>query len=85
MFGIPLCWVILMIGAGSKQSIIISPLLSFEVTQAGFGMYVKYMMAGFLAVFAISMLVQFVSYLLDAVADVRGDPGGRDHDSHATA
>ncbi|MFN0264711.1 TRAP transporter small permease subunit [Tepidamorphus sp. 3E244] len=85
IFGIPLCWVILMIGAGSKQSIIISPLLSFEVTQAGFGMYVKYMMAGFLAVFAISMLIQFVSYLLDAVADIRGEPGGRDHESHATA
>ena len=85
MFGIPLCWVILLIGAGSKQSVIVSPLLSFEVTQAGFGMYVKYLMAGFLAVFALSMLVQFVSYLLDAVADVRGDPGGRDHDSHATA
>ena len=85
LFGIPLCWVILVIGAGTKQSIIVSPLLSFEVTQAGFGMYVKYLMAGFLAVFAISMLVQFISYLLDAVADVRGDPGGRDHDSHATA
>ena len=85
LFGIPLCWVILVIGAGTKQSIIVSPLLSFEVTQAGFGMYVKYLMAGFLAVFAISMLVQFISYLLDAVADVRGDPGGREHESHATA
>ncbi|MCC0015533.1 MAG: TRAP transporter small permease subunit [Rhodobiaceae bacterium] len=85
LFGIPLCWVILVIGAGTKQSIIVSPLLSFEVTQAGFGMYVKYLMAGFLAVFAISMLVQFISYLLDAVADVRGDPGGREHESHANA
>lgn len=82
LFGIPLCWVILIIGAGSKQSIIISPLLSFEVTQAGFGMYVKYLMAAFLAVFAISMLTQFVSSLLDSIADIRGEPGGRDHNAH---
>lgn len=73
---------ILIIGAGSKQSIIISPLLSFEVTQAGFGMYVKYLMAAFLAVFAISMLTQFVSSLLDSIADIRGEPGGRDHNAH---
>ncbi len=79
VFGIPLCWVILIIGAGSKQSIIVSPMISYEVTQAGFGLYVKYMMAGFLAVFAISMLIQFLSYLLTAVADMRGDPGGRQH------
>lgn len=84
-FGIPLCWMILAIGAGSKQSVIISPLISYEVTQAGFGLYVKYLMAGFLAVFALSMLIQFISYLLDAVADLRGEPGGRDHESHVTA
>ena len=52
---------------------------------AGFGMYIKYLMAGFLAVFAISMLVQFTSYLLDAVADWRGQPGGHAHDAtHAS-
>ena len=62
-----------------------SPILSWETTQTGFSMYVKYMMAGFLAVFAISMMIQFISYMLDAVADVRGEPGGRDHTSHANA
>jgi len=41
------------------------------------------MMAGFLGVFGISMLIQFVSYLLDAVADFREEPGGRDHAVHA--
>ena len=83
VFGIPLCWIVLIIGAGSKQAIIVSPMISYEVTQAGFGLYVKYMMAGFLAVFAISMLIQFVSYLLNSVADMRGDPGGREHTASA--
>ncbi len=73
--GITLCWTILIIGMGQKSSIINSPLLNFEVTQSGFGMYVKYMMAGFLGVFAISMMIQFVSYFMTAIADYRGDPG----------
>jgi len=73
--GLTLCWTILIIGMGSKSAIINSPVFNFEVTQAGFGMYVKYMMAGFLGVFAISMMIQFIAYLLDAVADYREDPG----------
>ncbi|SHM46296.1 TRAP transporter small permease subunit [Roseibium suaedae] len=81
--GVALCWVVLIIGMGSKQSIINSPILSYETTQAGFGLYVKYLMAGYLGVFAVTMMVQFVSYFMDAVADIRGEPGGRDHDSHA--
>ncbi len=73
--GIVLCWTILIVGMGTKSSIINSPLLNFETTQAGFGLYVKYLMAGFLGVFAISMMIQFVSYLMASVADARGDPG----------
>ena len=42
-------------------------------------MYVKYLMAGFLGVFAVSMMVQFCAYLLESVADYRGDPGSRLH------
>ena len=60
-----------------KASVINSPLLNFEVSQSGFGMYVKYLMAGFLAVFAVTMMVQFAGYLLDAVADQRNEPGKR--------
>lgn len=75
--GMSLCWVILIVGMGTKSSVINSPIFNFEVTQAGFGLYVKYMMAGFLGVFAISMMIQFVSYLMDAVADYRGMPGKR--------
>jgi TRAP-type mannitol/chloroaromatic compound transport system permease small subunit len=74
LLGLTLCWTILIVGMGGKSSVINSPVFNFEVTQSGFGMYVKYMMAGFLAVFAISMMIQFVAYLLDAVADYRDDP-----------
>jgi len=70
MLGIPICWVILMHGMGGKGNSINSPLLSFEVSQSGYGMYVNYLMAGFLVVFAVSMLIQFVSYLLFNIAEL---------------
>jgi len=70
MLGIPLCWVILMHGMGGKGNSINSPLLSFEVSQSGYGMYVKYLMVGFLVVFAVSMLIQFVSYLFFNIAEL---------------
>lgn len=77
LMGMSLCWAILIVGMSSPTAIINSPLMNFEVSQSGFGMYTKYWMAGFLAVFAISMQIQFVSYLLESCADWRGDPGGR--------
>lgn len=64
LLGMPICWVILMQGMGGRGNSINSPLLSFEVSQSGFGMYVKYIMAAFLIVFAVTMLIQFVSFLL---------------------
>ena len=75
LFGMALCWTILIIGFKGKASIIYGPINNFEVSQSGFGMYTKYLMAGYLAIFAISMLIQFVSQLFDARADVRNDPG----------
>ncbi|MEZ5824172.1 MAG: TRAP transporter small permease subunit [Geminicoccaceae bacterium] len=78
LLGVIFCWVILFVGMGNKSAIIISPLVNFEVSQSGFGMYVKYLMAGFLAMFAITMMIQFVSYLFEAVADWRGEPGARE-------
>jgi TRAP-type mannitol/chloroaromatic compound transport system permease small subunit len=78
LLGMTLCAVILVLGMGSKSSIIISPILALEITQAGFGMYVKYMMAGFLGVFAVSMMIQFAAYLLESIADYRDEPGGRE-------
>ena len=65
LFGIPLCLIILFLGMSSKASIINSPLLSFEITQQGSSaLYVKYLMAAFLAIFALSMLTQFTSYFM---------------------
>jgi len=75
ILGLPLCWTILILGMGSKASIITSPLLALEVTQAGFGMYIKYLMAAFLAVFASTMMIQFSAYFLESIADYRGDAG----------
>lgn len=81
LLGLPLCWVILVVGLGQSTAIITSPILRLEVSQSGFGMYVKYLQAGYLAVFAITMAIQFAAYLLDGVADYRGDPGKHKQDS----
>ncbi len=79
LLGMSTCWVILDIGLASKTSIINSPVASFEVSQSGSnGMYVKYQMAAFLAIFAVTMLIQFVSQLFEAVADKRDEPGRRE-------
>lgn len=78
LLGMSMCWVILIVGMGGKASIINSPVLNFEVSQSGFGMYTKYLMASFLAVFAITMLIEFVAYTMSAVANYRGDPGARE-------
>lgn len=85
VMGILFCWIILIMGMAGPAAAINAPLQSLEITQAGFGMYVKYMMAAFLAVFAATMMFQFASYLLDSAADWRGDPGGRQHHVHGEA
>jgi len=80
LLGMTTCWVIIMIGLGSKQAIVNSPVSNFEISQTGTaGMFIKYQMAAFLAIFAITMLIQFVSYLFEAVADRRDEPGKREH------
>ena len=77
VLGILFCWVILVLGTETRSSIINGPLIDLEVTQSGFGMYIKYMMAGFLGFFAVTMLFQFSGYLLDSLADARGEEGSR--------
>jgi TRAP-type mannitol/chloroaromatic compound transport system permease small subunit len=64
ILGIPVCWIILIFGMWGKSNLINAPLLSYEVTQNGYGMFVKYLMAGFLMVYAVSMMVQFIGYFL---------------------
>jgi TRAP-type mannitol/chloroaromatic compound transport system permease small subunit len=83
LLGMTLCWTVLLLGMWTKSSIIISPILVFETTQTGFGMYIKYLMAGFLGVFGVSMMIQFVSLLFVSVADWRNEPGGQP-DHHAS-
>ena len=79
--GMSLCWTIIIIGFKGKASIIYGPIANFEVSQSGFGMYTKYLMAAFLGVFAITMLIQFVSQMFEAYADYRKDPGGKPIDT----
>lgn len=81
VLGISLCAVIMFYGMEGKSTIINGPLLIFETTQTGFGMYVKYWMAGFLGIFAVTMLIQFAGYFLEGVADYYGMPGKRMMDS----
>ncbi|MCK8463375.1 TRAP transporter small permease subunit [Aliiroseovarius sp. S1339] len=79
LLGMTTTWVVLAVGFGGKQSIINAPITSFEISQAGpFGLYTKYQMAAFIGLFAITMLIQFVSYFLQAVADKRDEPGFRE-------
>lgn len=77
--GMSTVWVILIVGFNGKTAIINSPMVNFEISQAGgVGMFIKYQMAAFLGIFAITMLIQFVSYFLEAVADKRDEPGHRE-------
>ncbi len=74
ILGVPLCWVIMTSGMWDKSNLINAPLLSYEVSQSGYGMYVKYFMAGFLLIYALTMLIQFLGYFLRNAAILRGDP-----------
>ena len=74
LLGLPLCWTIMLQGMASKGASINSPLLGFEISQSGYGMYVKYLMAGFLLIFALSMALQFVGAFLENAADLRDEP-----------
>jgi len=67
VLGIPLCLIVIFLGLSSKASIINGPVLSFEITQQGSnGLYLLYLMAIYLAVFAVSMLIQFTSYFMSS-------------------
>ncbi len=79
VLGMTSMWVILWVGFHGKQSIINAPVMNFEISQQGsVGMFIKYQMAAFLGVFAITMIIEFVAFFFEAVADWRGEPGKRD-------
>ncbi len=73
LLGIPLCFTILVLGLESRQSTLSSPIINFEISQSAYGLFVKYLMAGFLVVFAVSMAIQFISYFLSSSAVLLGD------------
>jgi TRAP-type mannitol/chloroaromatic compound transport system permease small subunit len=67
ILGIPLCLIVIFLGMGGKASIINGPVISFEITQQGSnGLYLLYLMAVYLAVFAVSMLTQFTSFFMSS-------------------
>ena len=67
ILGIPLCLIVIFLGMGGKASITNGPVISFEITQQGSnGLYLLYLMAVYLAVFAVSMLTQFTSYFMSS-------------------
>ena len=70
--------VIILLCFNGKQSIVNSPVVNFEVTQQGsVGMFIKYHMAVFLAIFGITMLIQFISYFFESIADYKNEKGKR--------
>ena len=67
VLGIPLCLIVIFLGMSGKASIINGPVISFEITQQGSnGLYLLYLMAVYLAVFALTMLIQFTSYFMSS-------------------
>ncbi len=67
VLGIPLCLIVIFLGMINKASIINGPVISFEITQQGSnGLYLLYLMAIYLAIFAVSMLTQFTSYFMSS-------------------
>ena len=71
LLGLPL--IVLFRGLWSESSPFNLALLNFEVTQQGFGMYVKYPMSGFLIIFALSMIFQFSSFILSEMNKLRSE------------
>lgn len=84
VLGLPLCWTILYYGMNTKQSSLLAPIINYEVSPTGYGMYVKYLMAAFLIVYATSMAIMFVSYFLKSCAYLFNEadaelPSGGEH------
>jgi hypothetical protein len=67
VLGVPLTLIVIFLGLNGKASIINGPVVAFEVTQQGSnGLYLLYLMAVYLAVFAFTMLIQFTRYFMES-------------------
>ena len=71
ILGIPLCLTIFFLGMYCKQCVLNQPIMNFETSQSTQGMNIKYLMAGFLIIFALTMLIQFVIYSLRSLEVIR--------------
>ena len=73
ILGIPLCLSIFFRGMYCKQCVLNQPIMNFETSQSTQGMNIKYLMAGFLIIFALTMLIQFVVYFLKSLAIIKDE------------
>ncbi len=71
LLGIPLCLTIFFKGMSCKQCVLNQPIMNFETSQSTQGMNIKYLMAAFLIIFALTMLIQFVIYFLRSLEIIR--------------
>ena len=71
ILGIPLCLTIFFRGMHCKQCVLNQPIINFETSQSTQGMNIKYLMAGFLIIFALTMLIQFIIYSLRSLEIIR--------------
>ena len=67
ILGIPLCLSIFLRGMYCKQCVLNQPIMNFETSQSTQGMNIKYLMAAFLIIFALTMLIQFIIYFLRSI------------------
>ena len=78
LLGLSTSLAIVLIAFNGKYSIINKPVMIFEVSQTGtVGMFVKYQLALFLGVFGCTMIIQFVSYFFESIADYYQEPEKR--------
>ncbi len=71
ILGIPLCLTVFFLGMYCKQCVLNQPIINFETSQSTQGMNIKYLMAGFLIIFALTMLIQFIIYSLRSLEIIR--------------
>ena len=71
ILGIPLCLTIFFLGMYCKQCVLNQPIMNFETSQSTQGMNIKYLMAGFLIIFALTMLIQFIIYSLRSLEVIK--------------
>ena len=83
LLGLPLAWISLVIGTWDQSRIINSPILRYEIGQQSVGgLYIKYLMAGFLLILAVTLVIEFVALMLasadrSSAADRNAEPDQR--------